>query len=63
MGLEFNATLIAQIVDLLIIIFLFAGIATLISKVRSFKKNIYNKIETVESDLKDIRAMLEKKQR
>lgn len=61
--LEYNATLFAQIIDLLIIILIFAGIMLLISKVRSFKKNIYNKIATVESGIKEIKVMLEEKKR
>lgn len=63
MELEYNATLFAQIIDLLIIILIFAGIMLLISKVRSFKKNIYNKIATVESGIKEIKVMLEEKKR
>lgn len=63
MELEYNATLFAQIIDLLIIILIFAGIMLLILKVRTFKKNIYNKIATVESGIKEIKVMLEEKKR
>lgn len=63
MELEYNATLFAQIIDLLIIILIFAGIILFISRVRSFRKNIYNKMETVESEIKEIRVMLEEKKR
>ncbi|MDD4238818.1 MAG: hypothetical protein PHT62_09730 [Desulfotomaculaceae bacterium] len=61
MGLEFNATLIAQIVDLLIFIIIVAGILTMISKALNFKKNIYNKIETIDSELREIKSMLKEK--
>jgi|GEM_PF-6017397 len=58
---EFNATLIAQIVDLLILITIVGGILTIISKALNFKKNINNKIETIESELKEIKSILKEK--
>ena len=45
MGLEFNATLFAQIINLLIVILIIAGIVTLISKLLSFKKNPTGKLK------------------
>lgn len=61
MGLEFNATIFAQIVDLLIVILIIAGIILLISKLLSFKKNTYKKIEEMDSELKEIKRILERK--
>lgn len=57
---EFNATLLAQIVDLIILVLFAAGIITVILK-WSFKKSINNKIETMNSELKEIRRLLEEK--
>jgi len=59
MGLEYNVTLFAQIFDLLIFILIVVGILTAISKARSFKKNTFNKIEKMDSELKEIKKMLE----
>lgn len=61
MGLEFKATLFAQIFDLLIFILIVAGILTIISKARTFKENTYNKIEKIDSELKEIKRVLEEK--
>jgi hypothetical protein len=61
MGLESNATLFAQIVDLLLLILIVVGVLTIISKARSFKKNTCNKIEKMDSELKEIKRMLEGK--
>ena len=63
MGLEFNATLFAQVIDLLILILFFAGIVILIAKVRSSKKSVSDKIESMENELKEIRVMLEERKR
>lgn len=58
MGLEFNATLIAQIVDVLILLLIITGIFSLIYKVLSFKRNINSKIETMDKELKEIKKIL-----
>ncbi len=60
LGLEFNATLLAQVINLLILILFFAGIIILIARSLSFKKNVSNKIESVENELKEIRRLLER---
>ena len=61
MGLESNATLFAQIVDLLLLILIVVGILTIISRARSIKKNTCNKIEKMDSELKEIKRMLDGK--
>ncbi len=56
--LEFNATLIAQAVDLLILIIVFGGIIAIIFKTRSFVKNVHNKIERMDNEIKEIKNIL-----
>jgi len=58
--LELNATILAQVINLLILILFFAGIIILIVQVLSSKKNFSNRIEKVESELTEIRRLLEK---
>lgn len=57
--LEFNATLIAQIIDFLLLILIVVGIPTLIFKLWSSNKKANNKIEKMESELKEIKKILE----
>lgn len=56
---EFNATLIAQIVDFLLFVLVVVGITALIFKVWASKKKADNKIEKIESELKEIKKILE----
>lgn len=58
--LELNATILAQVINLLILILFFTGIIILIVQVLSSKKNFSNRIEKVESELTEIRRLLEK---
>lgn len=58
--LELNATILAQVINLLILILFFAGIIILIVQVLSSKKNFSNRIEKMESELTEIRRLLEK---
>lgn len=60
LGLELNATILAQVINLLILILFFAGIIILIVQVLSSKKNFSNRIEKMESELTEIRRLLEK---
>jgi len=60
LGLEFNATVIAQIIDLLILIIIIAVIIHIVLKC-FFKKNIFNKMEAMDRELKEIRRLLEEK--
>jgi len=63
LGLEINATLFAQIIDLLIFILFFAGIVILVSKAWAFKKDIQNKVEIMDGEIKEMRRLLEGKKR
>lgn len=58
MGLDFNATILAQIIDFLILLLIISGIITIILR-GTFKKNIFNKIAQMDSELKEIRRLLE----
>lgn len=51
--LEFNATVLAQIVDFIILI----GILSLIFKYL-FKRSVLKKVERMEADIKEIKEML-----
>jgi len=55
----FNATIIIQIIHLLILVFIVAGILTIILKWPS-KKNISKRIETMENEIKEIKRILKK---
>jgi len=63
LGLEINATLFAQIIDLLIFILFFAGIVILVSKAWAFKKDIQNQVEMMDGEIKEMRRLLEGKKR
>lgn len=52
--LEFNATVLAQIVDFIILI----GILSLIFKYL-FKRSVLKKVERMEADIKEIKEMLQ----
>lgn len=62
MGLEFNATLIAQVVDLLILILFVVGIVIVISKALSFRNKVYNKIDKMNNELKELKEAIAKRQ-
>jgi len=63
--LEFNATLLAQIIDFIIIIIIFCGLIFFFTKVvlkRLFSHDkLMNNIETIATELKEIRKILEER--
>ncbi|MCG9968914.1 hypothetical protein L9W92_12805 [Pelotomaculum terephthalicicum JT] len=56
-----NATLVAQIFHIIILILFVAGILVLIFKAWFFKKSTINKIDEMEKELKEIRKIIEDK--
>ena len=60
MGLGFNATILYQIIQFLILILYVAGIIIVIKTIVLIW-SLKNKIETMDSELKEIRRLLEDK--